>query len=97
MPYRIIKKVRTVERPLVRSSDYAMNFGVDLDDEKTWKLYPLYSGPRPRIRGEVSQLLDANGNILYIVNDSFEFEVDNPQVFCLERSDKTPSQFTHIR
>jgi len=82
MPYRIIKKVKlAVERPLVRSSDYAMNFGVDLDDEKTWKLYPLCRGPRPRICGEVSQLLDANGNKMYIVNDAFEFEIHCSQVY----------------
>jgi len=76
MPYRIIKKVkRAVERPLYRSSDYAMNFGVDLDDEKTWKLYPLFHAPRPHIRGEVSQLLNANGEKLYTVNESFDFEI----------------------
>lgn len=76
MPYRIIKKVkRAVERPLYRSSDYAMNFGVDLDDEKTWKLYPLYRAPIPHIRGEVSQLLNANGEKLYTVNESFDFEI----------------------
>lgn len=82
MPYRIIKKVKlAVERPLVRSSDYAMNFGVDLDDEKTWKLYPLCRGLRPRIRGEVSQLLDVNGNKMYVVNDAFEFEIYCSQVY----------------
>lgn len=76
MPYRIIKKVKlAVERPLVRSSDYAMNFGVDLDDEKTWKLYPLYRSPRPRILGEVSHLLDENGDIKYVINEDFEFDI----------------------
>jgi len=76
MPYRIIKKVkRAVERPFIRSSDYAMNFGVDLDDEKTWKLYPLHSTPSPRLRGEVSQLLNANGEKLHTVNESFDFEI----------------------
>ncbi len=81
MPYRIVKKVkRATERPLVRSSDYAMNFGVDLDDEKTWKLYPLCRGIS-RILGEVSQLLDANGNKTYIINESFEFDIHCSQVY----------------
>lgn len=84
MPYRIIKKVkRGQKRPLVRSSDYAMNFGVDLDDEKTWKLHPLGRGVRPRILGEVSQLLDANGNKMHVINEGFEFEVYCSRVYSL--------------
>lgn len=82
MPYRIVKKVkRAKERPIVRSSDYAMNFGVDLDDEKTWKLYPLFFGGSTRILGEVSQLFDASGNKMYDINESHEFDIHCSQYY----------------
>jgi hypothetical protein len=71
MPYRIIKKVKLKER----SPTHAMNFGIDLDDEKTWRLYPLHRR-NPRISGKVSQLLDANGNEMFNVDEDFEFEID---------------------
>lgn len=81
MPYRIIKKVKqAVKRPLYRSSDYAMNFGVDLDDENTWRLYPLYRLSLPRIRGKVSQLLSLDGEKLHPVNESFDFEIYCSQI-----------------
>jgi hypothetical protein len=82
LPYRIVKKIKRAEsRPLVRSTDYAMNLGVDLEDEKTWKLYPLCRGFKSTILGEVSQLLDANGNRLHTVNESFEFDIHCSQAY----------------
>jgi hypothetical protein len=80
MPYKIVKRVkRTVDPKLVRG-DYSRNFGVDLDDQKTWQLYPL-SHPKPRIRGKVTRVLDIDGNKLYGVNEEYEFEVHCSQVY----------------
>lgn len=93
MPYRIIKKVKRA--PVARGSDYAMNFGVDLDDEKTWKLYPLYRGPWPRISGDVSQLLDENGNIKYVINKDFEFDIYCSQVY-VEKSEIRETRFMYL-
>jgi hypothetical protein len=76
VPYRIIKIVKHAATfPLLRSGGYAANFGVDLDDEKTWKLYPTYALSSITISGEVLQLLDRNGNGLYTVKENFDFSV----------------------
>lgn len=74
MPYRIIKKVKKAVYPKLVRGEYAQNFGVDLEDDKTWQCFPLCR-PKPRLIGEITQVLDASGNKLYAVNEKFEFEV----------------------
>jgi len=82
MPYRIIKKVKQATIRSYRVMDHASNFCVELDDDKTWKSYPLYDrfNDSPifglKILGEASQLLDENGKRIRSINKSYYFETE---------------------
>lgn len=79
MPYRTVKRVRQSRITFHDYTDYASNFGVELDDDETWKRYPLnveVTNQYVRIRGNVSQLLDDAGKQILPINKTFDFFID---------------------
>lgn len=75
MPYRTIKRVKPIYKgTLLVNVSYAGNFQIDLDDEKTWRLYPLGRLPPPVLRGRVLRLLDHSGNEIGEINEEYEFQ-----------------------
>lgn len=60
-PYRIVKKVKQGFQDFYHTA----NCSIDLEDDKTWKLFPLSGSPE--IRGEVRRLLDLKGVNRYII------------------------------
>ena len=70
MPYHIIKKIRLFQKG---TSVYNPLFGIDLEDDKTWRNFKLYFKPYPEISAEVVKLLDLDGNTKDVIKKSFEF------------------------
>lgn len=73
MPYKIIKIIKPIYKGTF-SVGRAGNFQIDLDDEKTWRLYPLCRLPPPALRGRVLRLLDKSGNEICKINEEYEFK-----------------------